>query len=371
MDAVIVAHAAVRAANRSVYRRLASRGVNVTLVVPDAWYSVLGGVLPAEPEPADSGVRLVVQKRLGKAHINLYALWPGLTGLIDRKRETAIYVDGDPPGFIALQAALGARRHRAGLVMLSMQNILKKYPLPFNLIQRFVLSQTGACVAPTRECEQVMRDRGYGGPISIMRFGYELAPLSQTVRDDIAKRYGFSRPAIGYIGRLVPEKGVDVLLKAAKMVPDASIVIGGDGPESEPLKRLARELAIDERVRFLGNLEPTEAVAVMGSLDVSVLCSRTTGFWKDQIPRFPIESMAQGVPFIGSSSGAIPELAGDAGLIFTEDSFHELAVRMREALDRKDELSRRSLERARSTFSLDQMCDALQGALVTAVRAAR
>lgn len=372
MHAIIVSHAAIRAANRNVYRRLATRGVPVTLVIPDRWYSVLGGVLRAEPEPEDSPLRVVVRKRIGRAHTNLYALWPGVEELIQANEPSAVYLDEDPPGFMALQCALAAHRRNAGFVILSMQNILKRYPPPFNFIQRYVLSRAHACLAASRECEQTIRGRGFTGPTSIIRFAYDLQPLDQQRRDEIARKYGFARPAVGFVGRLVPEKGVDLLLRAARQVTNAHVVIGGDGPSREDLQVLASELGIAQRVHFLGNLSPEEALSVIGALDVCTLPSRTTGFWKEQVGRVPIEAIAQGVPVVGSDSGGIPETAGDAGLIFPEDRVDDFVRCIDTALDpqQRPELIARGLARAREEYSLDRAADVLHRSLDLSVHAA-
>jgi glycosyltransferase involved in cell wall biosynthesis len=365
MNAVIVGHAAVRAANRQVYRRLAARGIRVTVAIPDRWYSVLGGVLRAEPEPLDSPLRVVVRRRIGKTHTNLYALWPGIEALIDGGTPCAIYLDEDPPGFMALQCAIAAQKRRAGFVILSLQNIFKRYPPPFNFIQRYVFSRANACVAATRECEEVIRKRGYDGPVSIMRFAYDLTPLPEGERERIAHRHGFGRPAVGFVGRLVHEKGVDLLLRAAQQLRGARIVIGGDGPERGALEALAQELGLLDRVHFLGNLAPEEALRVIGALDVCALPSRTTSSWKEQVGRVPIEAMAQAVPVVGSSSGGIPETTGDAGLIFTEESVPELTGAILQALDPRcrEKLISRGLSHVRDQYSLDRAADVLHRAL--------
>jgi glycosyltransferase involved in cell wall biosynthesis len=372
MNAIIISHAAVRAANRQVYRRLASRGIPVTLVVPDRWYSVLGGALHAEPEPSDSPLRVVVRRRIGRAHTNLFALWPGIDELLEQRGSNAIYLDEDPPGLMALQCAVAAQKRRAGFVILSMQNIFKRYPPPFNFIQRYVLSRANACLAATNECEETIRRRGFSGPVDIMRFAYDLQPLPQSERDAIASRYRFSRPAIGYVGRLVHEKGVDLLLRAVERLPGTHAVIGGDGPVRGSLEMLAEHLGIAKRTHFLGNLTPENALRVIGSLDVCTLPSRTMGFWKEQVGRVPIEAIAQGVPVVGSSSGGIPEITGDAGLIFAEDSVDELTACLARALDpaERPAFIGRGLARAHAEYSLDRAADVLYRSLDLSLRRA-
>ncbi len=143
MRAIVVSHAAIKASNRRVYRALAERDCRVTLVIPDRWKSGLGP-LRAEPEPVDSPLEVCVRRRFGVAHSNMYWLDGSLDALIAGDEPAAIYVDEDPAGFMAAQAA---RVRRAGLVVLGIQNIYKRYPAPFELLQSYVFRRAAAAVS--------------------------------------------------------------------------------------------------------------------------------------------------------------------------------------------------------------------------------
>ena len=75
-----------------------------------------------------------------------------------------------------------------------------------------------------------------------------------------------------------------------------------------------------------------EVAEVYRSIDVLVVPSRTTPTWKEQFGRVLIEGMAAGCVVIGSSSGAIPHILGDAGIIFPEDDIPALTAAIRRAL---------------------------------------
>jgi glycosyltransferase involved in cell wall biosynthesis len=137
---------------------------------------------------------------------------------------------------------------------------------------------------------------------------------------------GPSKPRIGFLGRLEPVKGLDVLLDAFDLLQSpASLVVAGDGSERQ---RLA---ARSERVHFLGPVDFAQVPAFLKSLDVLVLPSITIlPLHKEQFGRVLVEAMAAGVPVIGSSSGAIPEVIDDAGLVVPERDPLSLA----QAIDR-------------------------------------
>ena len=128
-----------------------------------------------------------------------------------------------------------------------------------------------------------------------------------------------NRPAgapfrIGYAGGLLPEKGVDLLLRACAGLTGAwRLHLAGGGSEETALRRMAGELGVTDQVRFAGRLPSTQMPEFCRQLDAFVLPSRTTPAWKEQFGRVLIEAMACAVPVVGSDSGEIPHVLGDAG----------------------------------------------------------
>jgi glycosyltransferase involved in cell wall biosynthesis len=144
---------------------------------------------------------------------------------------------------------------------------------------------------------------------------------------------------------LVGEKGLDVLLRAAAGLDGSwRIHLAGGGPAQAALEALAAELGLAGRVHFVGHVPSTEMVAFYQGLDALVLPSRTLPNWKEQFGRLLIEGMACGVLVIGSDSGAIPEVIGEAGLIFPEDDVDGLRALLRRVM--ADEELRRQQARA-------------------------
>jgi glycosyltransferase involved in cell wall biosynthesis len=111
---------------------------------------------------------------------------------------------------------------------------------------------------------------------------------------------------IGYMGQLIPRKGVDVLLRSLRLLGDSwwCCVIIGDGPCRRALERQARTLGIQDRTRFLG-FRP-DRLRVLKRLDLLVLPSHREG-----MPRVLLEGLAAGVPCIGTRIPGITELLDD------------------------------------------------------------
>ena len=122
---------------------------------------------------------------------------------------------------------------------------------------------------------------------------------------------------IGFVGRLVPHRGLDTLLGALAQHRHAAwrLFVAGDGPERERLERLASELRLAARVHWVGALPPEQLALRWPSWDVLVAPSRPSGKWNEPTGTTLLEAMAHEVAVIGSDTGALPELIGPAGIV--------------------------------------------------------
>jgi glycosyltransferase involved in cell wall biosynthesis len=103
---------------------------------------------------------------------------------------------------------------------------------------------------------------------------------------------------------------------------------------------------VEGQVEFSAAVSADQMPACLAEADVLVLPSRTTPVWKEQFGRVLVEAMSCGTPVVGSDSGAIPEVIGDAGLIFAEGDAEALAACLRR-LAQSPELRRELGERGR------------------------
>lgn len=148
---------------------------------------------------------------------------------------------------------------------------------------------------------------------------------------------------ITYGGRLVPGKGVDVLIRAMSVLPeDLELVIAGYGPERERLERLARSLGV--RARFTGPLQAPEFLSLLGSTDVAAF----PGLEGEGLPSFVVEALGSGVPVVGTDVGTVASaLERGAGVVVRPGDPSALARAIRELIE-GDLEERRAL--ARRTF---------------------
>ena len=272
-------------------------------------------------------------------------------------RPHIIHAEEEPDSLAALQIALARRcfAPRAKLILYTWQNIDRPRAWPVRLVMSLTLRAAEAILCANREAEAILRQKGYQGLTQVIP---AIGVDTQTFSPCPAKppEHPFT---IGYIGRLVPEKGVETLIDAvATLGPEARLLIIGGGPHRQALEERARNVGLGNQVRFDPPIPPAEVARRLCELDVLVLPSRTTYVWKEQFGRVLAEAMACKVPVIGSDSGAIPEVIGDAGLIFPEGDAKGLAERLRQLMissELRQELAERGYMRAITLYSQEQI----------------
>lgn len=118
-------------------------------------------------------------------------------------------------------------------------------------------------------------------------------------------------PTVAFAGRLVWEKGADVLLEAfhrvQERIPEARLLIAGDGPERPRLEAMATQLGLDPQVTFLGMLPQEEMEAHFREAWVQVVPSR----WQEPFGLVAAEALMRGTPAIVTNSGGLAEFVQD------------------------------------------------------------
>lgn len=350
----------VGAYQRKLEELAALPDVDLAVVVPPSWRDERG-TMKLERDHVD-GYPLLVEPIVFDGNYHLY-FFPRLARRLKSLRPDLIHVDEEPYNFATYHILRIARRLNAKSVFFAWQNLNRTYPFPFNWLERAVLRQADACIAGNRDGAEVWRAKGFRGPIEVIpQFGVDpdiFAPRERvgTVRDLRASPVF----TIGYVGRLVEEKGVDLLIDAASgLNGDWRLEIVGSGPMRDALAALIDRHAgrLRERVTFQPWLPSAQLPAVYSTLDALVLPSRSKPSWKEQFGRTLIEAMACGVPVIGSTCGEIPNVVGDAGLIFPEGDAGALRAHLERLMcdpDLRRDLAARGRERVLQHYTQKQV----------------
>lgn len=212
----------------------------------------------------------------------------------------------------------------------------------YNRADQLLMRKPDHVCAVAESVANIVRRAGRRGPISIVPNAIEAAaPPSLDKRCELRRSFGLAPNdfVIACLGRLSREKGVDVLLSAAREfvaeIPETRIVVAGDGPEGDVLTREASQPALAGHVRFLGRI--TRAQELMAAADLVVLPSRSEG-----LPNVALESFAVGTPVLATNVGAVAQviLDGKTGWVVQSDSVTALLNGLRRAAEVRTDLPR-------------------------------
>jgi len=359
MHVVMISKACVVGAYQRKLEELARLpGVELTVIVPPSWRDSRG--ITRLERAHTVGYELLVTSLALNGHFHLH-FYPRLGRLLRQLRPDLLHIDEEPYNLATWQAMRLARRLAVPACFFTWQNLYRRYPPPFRCFELYDFRHAAHAIAGNHQAVSVLRAKGYAGPASVIpQFGVDPEIFSPRGQGSGLRAQGL---AIGYVGGLVPEKGVDILLQAVSdlVLGPWSLVIVGEGSERARLQTLAGELGIAGRVRFLGRRPSMEMPDVYRSLDVLVLPSRTQRNWKEQFGRVLVEAMACGVPVVGSDCGEIPHVVGQAGLIFPEGDAVALRERLARLLgdaDLRAALARRGRQRVLAHYTQAQVAAA-------------
>ena len=215
-------------------------------------------------------------------------------------------------------------------------------------------------VCANQEGVAVLRQRGYKGTTSVIPLaGVDTRVFHPHSVAWLRAQLGLADFVVGYIGRLVSEKGIDLLIDAVAQINlPIDILIVGSGPARAALQAQAVRCAISHRVHFVEHVPQDQVGHYMNLLDVLALPSRATTHWMEQFGRVLAEAMACRVVVAGSNSGAIPEVIGEAGFIFPENDSVQLAGFLRRVAsdyDYRTMLAARGEERVQLNYTTEQI----------------
>jgi glycosyltransferase involved in cell wall biosynthesis len=360
-------HAAVVAEYRKPLSALGKcPDLDVTLLTPKRWPERAGQMVKAEPSD-DSSYKLVTARTVLTGLYYLY-IFPSLLYQLLRYRPDIIYCSEEAHAFIAACVLLLRRIFlpESRVLLYAAQNIKKRYPIPFRLFERYSFRHADSILACGTLVAQTLRSKGYGGDLRVVALPVDVHAFAPDPEKRAEGRRSLGLSAdlcvIGYAGKLVEEKGLRTLLRAFADVAEerksVHLVLAGGGPLKAEMLASAAGLGLAERVHMPGVIHNADLPAFMNALDIFVLPSETRPNWREQFGRVVVEAMSCGVPVIGSDSGEIPVVLGDAGLVFHEGDSEDLASHLRCLLNepvQRVKLSHLGRGRVLRHFSVEQI----------------
>jgi glycosyltransferase involved in cell wall biosynthesis len=355
---LFVSHTYVVGVNQGKLRAIA-QSATVGLLTPSNWKSLeWNRHLPPERPHPDIQMYDFPVALSGRGGAHFYAPWQVWQVLCDFQPDV-VQVEEEVFSLCALEFAFWARLTGKPLVVFGWENQARSLPRPRRWIRRFVLDTASLILAGNHDGAKLLHQWNYKGLVEVMpQMGVDPDFFKPIAKPDSPEC------CIGFLGRLVPEKGIDTLLTAVRHLRsrhfNIRLVLCGSGSYEAQLKQSAHAQQI--AVTWQGAVPHDQAPSIMGQFDALVLPSRTMPTWKEQFGHVLIEAMAMGIPVVGSSSGEIPNVIGRSDLVFVEDDALALAQILQRLIEEdnwRDEVRHYCLNRVRQHYTHDRIAERL------------
>jgi glycosyltransferase involved in cell wall biosynthesis len=356
-----IGHSYVVRLNRTVPAALAAMpGVEMTIAAPanfegDLRSMTLEGTQGTEP------YRLVPLRTRLSQRIHLFSYENrALFRLIREGHFDIVHAWEEPYVLAGYQIVRAVGPTRTRFSFRTAQSLVKRYPPPFTFFEKQAFARAQGWVAGGRLVYDAMVKKGLppglGRILTLAVDMQHFQPLPEPERDRVRAELGLAGqgPVVGYLGRLVPDKGLHMLMQSLEQVRAPwSFLALGSGPMKADLERWAAEKGWSERVKVL-LVKHDEVPRYLNAMHLLVAPSLTMPNWKEQFGRMIIEAFACGVPVVGSDSGEIPFVIDTAGVVAREGDVKAWTEAIEGLLTdpaRRAALGQAGLERCRAKYS--------------------
>lgn len=322
---LFVSHTYVVGVNQGKLDAIAATGIEVGLLAPGKWKSLEWNQMFDLEKPYPR-LQLYPARVLfpGRVGAYLYTPW-AIAHALTNFRPDLVQIEQEVFSLSAFEIALWARLTSKPLVLFCWENRARHLLLWRRVLRQFVMDTVQLIIAGNHEAVDVLHRWGYAGSIEVMpQIGVDIRLFTPRLRNHQNEQF-----RIGFVGRLVYQKGIDVLLAATGRLREQGhdfwIVLCGTGSDEEAMRHEAQKQEVADLVTWRGAVSHAQVPEEMSKFDVLVLPSRTMPKWKEQFGHVLIEAMAMGIPVIGSTCGEIPNVIGRPDLVFPEGDVEGLA----------------------------------------------
>jgi glycosyltransferase involved in cell wall biosynthesis len=343
--------------NRDKFYELAkSPGIDLTIVTPKRWKTDLY-VMDCE-KPRNDTLNIIPLRCLSTGLESFYFYGFGLLRIIYRLKPDIIHVEQGADAFSYFQAILFSKlfSKKSKRMFFTWVNwdVRIKYPLTF--FEKYNLKHSDCAICGNHDAARILRGKGFIGNIKILpQMGIDPDFFRKINVEELKKSLGIRNFCVGFLGRFVAEKGLLLLLEAcAQIIGKVDILLVGDGSLKQELINEAKRLNLSSNLKIVPPLMNEKVVPYINCLNALVLPSYEIKTWREQFGHVLIEAMACGVPVIGSTSGEIPNVIGDAGLIFKEKDVQDLKEKIELIMNDTglaSKLSRKGLDRVKEKYT--------------------
>lgn len=371
MRLMVVGHPLLLAYNQQKYvaMKRVDKDLQLRLVVPcrgrDRFdlrdYQVHPELSPEEVVP--------LQARFAKSHMTyLYNPWH-FGKLLREFQPDVIHLDpGEPQALITVEtiALQCTYAPSATVTLFTVDNLLRSRLFPLNVakkrLRRYSLVRAKGVICCNRRAAELLRDEGHFRGICevLPQCGIDPVEHQPGVEAELRRELGLGNSVVvGYVGRMVPEKGLRLLFEALRRIPQYpwKVLLVGSGP----LEREIREewmARVAGRIVFVSAVPYEHVARYLRCLDIFVMASYRTPVVSEQFGLALAQAMMLGIASIGSNCGAIPDTLGPGGAIVDQHDVEGLKRALEDFLTSPDRRQRAAItgrEFALRNYSLERV----------------
>lgn len=311
---------------------VAQTDIELAVVVPHLWKEpVLGTVYPHIDVDAPYNI---LPTRIVLPGNEMRFMYLSLDLHMQNFRPDVIVVENGVGALSYTQFLLYKRKFapQAKAVFFTWWNIPYRTRQPFRTIERYNITCTDGAIVGNSQAEMILRGQGYTGPLTILpQLGVDTELFAGGDGKKVKERLGLRQFVIGYAGRLVPEKGLRILMDALDSFEGQfDWLVVGSGEMEDELRVWASTLPQGKNLHLHKSVPHAQIPELMQAMDVFVLPSLTTPQWKEQFGHVLIEAMACEVAVIGSNSAEIPNVIGPSGIVVPEGDPNRLCAALQQ-----------------------------------------
>jgi len=310
--ALVLSHRLADPAQRQTFRELHALGWSVTVALPGGTADT-DGALRLAPVPVSG---LLVEPGLVRWQAR------AVRRLLNDVRPDIVHVEEEPGSPAALTAVREADRLGVPTVIFSWQSLPRDRGFLERRRYAATLARVRGVIGGNHLATGLLGSAAPGAlSTTLPQSGIAVGPAPARATAEALR--------LAFVGRLMPERGADRLLRACgQLMGPWTLMVAGTGPEQEELEELGQKLGLASRTRWGGVLSRSQVQALWGDIDCLVVPSRSSSTWTEQWAPVLVEAMAHEVACVVSAEGALPEIVGDAGVVVRNDE--ELLVALQE-----------------------------------------
>ncbi|HBS47707.1 TPA: glycosyltransferase family 4 protein [Candidatus Dependentiae bacterium] len=361
MNILVISHTYIASINRDKWKVLAQLypQINLKVLVPTVWQDVLFK-LEADDLDKDNlkNCEFLPLDTFKGGNEVLYGYYPiKFIKLLKSFKPYLIHVEQGDNAFSYFQSILFSKLFckKTKFTFFTWINWKPKkswkYKFFWQFVESFNLRNSNGAFVGNEDAKNILKEKYFKKPILVL-------PQLGVDTNFFVPKSKEQNKTIGFVGRLVREKGIFDLVDAFSQIifdhPEWKLKFLGGGNHAEDFKKYIAQKNLENKITICNSVDHFQVKDFIQSVDFLVLPSFDTNLWREQFGHVIIEAMSCKVSVIGSDAGEIPNVIADAGLIFEQRDIKGLAGCLKILIEDKnlrEKLAEKGYERVKKFYS--------------------